>query len=1362
MYNGVSPRELGKRGGEVSIKQHHLDWLNLIDVSGPFLSPKVLSSIFPQGLDEVDNSNYKNLKIEIEDFELNPSVTQVQHFSSWIFRSILKYDPSFIKDDQDTRSSYTVDFPEHNENVSPDSIIFNPDFENLESPGEARVFFKLYNPDTKIDKVDKSSVGWKASPASKVTEAIRSLSIELAIITNGEHWMLVYAPKGQNTSYASWYSNIWFEEKITLRSFQSLLCSHRLFGITAKESLEGMFELSLNDQEELTDQLGQQVLRSVELLVSSIDKIDKDRNRDLLAGCDEKNLYEASVTVMMRLIFMLAAEERDLFFLGESFYDDNYAISTLVDHLQDEADRLGEEVLERRSDAWSRILATFRAVFGGVNHHAMRLPAYGGGLFDPDRFPFLEGRDSSSKWEQDSANPLPINNRTVLYILRSIQYLETGTADARRLSFRALDVEQIGYIYEGLLDHTAKKAKEIVLSLVGAKNIEPEIELSILEKWLNEGEDSFIKEFTKVSKKTTNTIIKGLKYSLTDDDKRLLSVSCEHDSNLILRVSRFYGLLRKDWFGYPVVIHPESVFVTDGEDRRSSGTHYTPKILTEPVVLYTLEPLVYNGPSEGKEKINWKLKTPEEILELKICDIACGSAAFLVQACRYLSERLVEAWAEREKFFNDQIITYPYGLPQQEGLLQQDLIEKDEEKRLLDARRLIVSRCLYGVDKNPLAVEMAKLSMWLITMEKGKPFSFVDHAIKSGDSLIGLKDLKETETRILNNWSLFNSAMMEQWRLKVSTISKLRKDIEKTPGLTISDVKSKQKLLNFIDDELNQIKSFADIIIIQDFLNIDSNYPFSLADFSDLNLQSLMTQNAVLISSLKKKYGLESMFHWFLEFPEVFTRDNSGFDAIVGNPPFKGGKKISGLVGSVYRDYLIRYIAAGINGSADLCAYFYVRVNNLTNDFGTYGLVATNSICQGDTRLVGLDRICLKSLLYRAVSTRKWPGAANVEVSLTWISKFNYLGKFFLDDQRVSKITSYLKKESIITSDPAPLIENEDKSFQGSIVVGEGFQLSLSEGQDLILRDSRNIDVVRPYIGGTDLNSNFDLSPSRMIINFYDWPLERSLESNSTSWSQEVKDENFKKGIVPCNYSGPVIKDYPDCHQILEKDVKPVRTRKTESGDFSLRYPLYEKWWHYADKRPLLYKTIKTLQKVLVKGQVTSTWFWAFTSNRYVIDAKLIAFAFDDYAHFGVLQSELHFIWSVQFMTTMKKDITYSPERLFRTFPIPGRLAEVDSAAQKLYEYREQLMLRNKMGATKLYNLYNDQKIQTPEMIQLRELHHCLDKAVLDSYGWGSIKLEYEYQVIWNKTKLSFTEEVKDKILEKLYLLNKERSNNDK
>jgi hypothetical protein len=234
-----------------------------------------------------------------------------------------------------------------------------------------------------------------------------------------------------------------------------------------------MLAESATNQQEVTDQLGLQVRQAVEVLIQSLDRADQDHGRELLAGVPETVLYEAALTVMMRLVFLFCAEERELLLLGDPLYDQHYAVSTLVAQLQEAADQLGEEVLERRLDSWVRLLATFRAIYGGVQHERMKLPAYSGNLFNPDRFPFLEGRKSGTSWRDTPTDPLPVDNRTVLHLLRSLQYLEMQ-GEARRLSFRALDIEQIGHVYEGLLDHTAKRAAEPVLGLLGAKGKDPE------------------------------------------------------------------------------------------------------------------------------------------------------------------------------------------------------------------------------------------------------------------------------------------------------------------------------------------------------------------------------------------------------------------------------------------------------------------------------------------------------------------------------------------------------------------------------------------------------------------------------------------------------------------------------------------------------------------------------------------------------------------------------------------------------------------------------------------------------------------------------------------------------------------------
>jgi len=119
----------------------------------------------------------------------------------------------------------------------------------------------------------------------------------------------------------------------------------------------------------------------------------------------------------------------------------------------------------------------------------------------------------------------------------------------------------------------------------------------------------------------------------------------------------------------------------------------------------TLEPVAYLGPAEGKPREEWRLKTPAELLDLKICDPAMGSGAFLVQTCRWLAERLVEAWGAEEA--KGKFVTIDGDVREYAG--ESDPMPVALDERLLAARRLVAERCLYGVDVNPLAVELAKL-----------------------------------------------------------------------------------------------------------------------------------------------------------------------------------------------------------------------------------------------------------------------------------------------------------------------------------------------------------------------------------------------------------------------------------------------------------------------------------------------------------------------------------------------------------------------------------------------------------------------------------------------------------------------------
>src|SRR6218665_3157231 len=725
--------------------QHH-DWLSLVEISGPFLAVPVLKEAFPQGLEELDAAKGKRLRQAYDEWREaletdDPRIEELH--AAWIAEVLSRG----LELDEDGRGDVlkrkdwcaahlNVALPEH-------GVSLSPDFAAVGNGDVPLMLVHAYGPDVDLEATQKLD-GWASTPAERMVTLCRATGCRLGLVTNGERWMLVDAPVGAVTSFASWYARIWAQEPVALQAFAHLLGIRRFF-VDESERLPALFDRSLKFQDDVTDALGEQVRRAVEVLIQSLDKADQDRDRELLRGVKEAELYEAALTVMMRLVFLLSAEERGLLLLGDERYEANYAVSSLRIRLRAESD----EILERRWDAWSRMLAVFRAVYGGIEHENLRLPALGGSLFDPDRFPFLEGRAKGSHWRTDIAKPLPIDNRTVLLLLEAIQQFQ-----GRTLSYRALDAEQIGYVYEGLLERTVKCTAEVTLELDGTKSAQsPWVTLAELEYARLAGAGHLGELLKQLSGSSASRVRNDLARPVDDALADRLLTACHGDTSLRDRIEPFGHLVRTDPWGYPLVYPAGAFIVTTGSDRRETGTHYTPKSLTEAIVTETLTPIAYVGPAQGTPRADWALKSPAELLDLKICDPAMGSGAFLVQACRWLADRLGEAWAQAEARGHTVGVdgrladarAHRGGVEGRRGdpAATVEPLPRDTEARTIVARRLIAERCLYGVDLNPLAVELAKLSIWLVTLAKGRPFGFLDHNLRCGDSLLGIHRLDQ-------------------------------------------------------------------------------------------------------------------------------------------------------------------------------------------------------------------------------------------------------------------------------------------------------------------------------------------------------------------------------------------------------------------------------------------------------------------------------------------------------------------------------------------------------------------------------------------------------------------------------------------
>lgn len=1257
------------------------EWLNLLEVSGPFLAVPVLREVFPQGLEELDASRAKRLRIAYEEWrdavDGDDADLDKLH-AAWIdevLRTALEADEQLLKAGKDVPAS-VVELPEHDTTIAPELVFVDPTH-----GGSVLAPVHVFPPDTDLSASMRFG-GLSCSPSERITLHLRALNAPFGVITNGERWMLVHAPTGQVATFASWYARFWGQEPATLRAFTSLLGVRRFFA-PEQDRLPALFERSLKHQDEVTDALGDQVRRAIEVLVQALDRADQDRNRELLCDVKPQELYEAGLTVMMRLVFLLAAEERGLLLLGEPRYDSFYAVSTMRMQLRAESN----EILERRHAAWSRLLAVFRAVFGGIDHPTLRLPAMGGSLFDPDRFPFLEGRLKGTSWRQHRAEPLPIDDRTVLLLLEAIQ-----TFEGRTLSYRALDVEQIGHVYEGLLERTVARVEDVTLELeVGASAKDACVTLGELESARLDRKGEVTRLLVERSNRSQSAIEKDLAAKVEPQQSARLLSACRGDVNLRDRLEPYVRLLRTDPWGYPMV-HPKGAFVVVlGSDRRTTGTHYTPKNLTERIVEETLTPLVYEGPARGALRADWKLRTSEQILDLKVCDPAMGSGAFLVQACRFLSARLVEAWAVEEAAgrivdFTGQVHEPPTGV---------ESMPPGEEARVENARRIVAERCLYGVDLNPLAVELAKLSLWLVTLSKGRPFGFLDHNLRCGDSLLGISRLEQLTELSLDpvakrHGRLFGKGIERA----VAEAVELRRKLLEIPIRDIRDVEAMATLDADAQKKLEAAELLADAFIgaifASDGAGVEARLAALAADSEHVlkrDPQAFAALSERTIADLSRDSDeARRPLHWPLAFPHVFQGGRFGFDAIIGNPPMLGGRRISFRHSDALLAYLKRWLP-GPAGTTDLCVYFLLRAARVVGRPGFIGLVVSDIVAQGESRTNGLERLLAEGLtIYSCVPSRTWPGAAGVKIAHVHLTNGEWTGKIFVDGREVAgRISSFLQPESDERiQSPRQLGENEGLAFSGHYLMGQGFVVSEREASRLCALRARNAEVLFPLIRGDDINNTVEQTSGNYAINFSMRPL------------------------AECE------RIYPECLRIVREEVKPER-------DLVKRKANRERWWRYAEARPGLESAARQLDQVIVLPFTAKYIFPTFVSARSVFAHPIVVVVRPSTELYGCLQSSVHELWVWQFCSTSLDLLRYTATTVLSTFPFPPSTPDLKRIGTEYYACRQKLIKDRGVGLTDIYNLFHTENEASPDILQLRRLHEQLNATVIAAYGWTDI-----------------------------------------
>ena len=929
----------------------------------------------------------------------------------------------------------------------------------------------------------------EASPQGRAERLLRGTGVPAGLLFNGIALRLVSAPRGESSG--------WMDFRVADMSrtagrplcsaLRMLLSEQRLLALPRGQRLAALLEDSRKYQNEVSERLSEQVMHALYELLRGLQAAHDASGAALLREPlspegDRNDIYRGLLSVILRLVFLLYAEERGMLPENETFVR-HYSLAGLYQRLREDA-ALHPDTMDQRFGAWAQLLVLFRLIHDGARDYrtggAVSLPERRGALFDPDRFPFLEGRragaGAGARQRIERVRPPLISDGAVYRVLEKLLVL-----DGERISYRTLDVEQIGSVYETIMGFRMEIATGRSVAIKPAKKLGAPSTVD-LDALLEQGTGNRAKWLQpRIDRNLTDTVAKGLRAAGTVED-------------LHAALDR---VLDKD--ATPDLVPAGALVLQPNEERRRSGSHYTPRELTEPIVRHTLAPILERLRGE-----DGRAPTPAQILDIKVCDPAMGSGAFLVETCRQLADALIDAWGAHGEM---------------------PVIPPDEDE-VIHARRLVARKCLYGVDRNPMAVDLAKVSLWLSTLARDHPLTFVDHAFRHGDSLVGLSRRQIEAFHWLRDAQPLQKGIEVGWvREPMAKATELRRRIREA-GEEVSD-QELHDLWHDARNEIDAVRLYGDLALAAFFAEAKPKQ----REAKRLEFAGAVTRNEATryLSWLEEQRGADpplAPFHWEVEFPEVFDRENPGFDAFVGNPPFAGKNAVAaGNVGG-YPDWL-KTLHDESHGNADLVAHFFRRAFDLVRPGGTFGLIATNTIAQGDTRSSGLRWICEHGgEIYRAVKRYQWPGEAAVVVSVLHVAKTGevrdertgswnvdaaevedrhatgrFPGSRVLDGAKVDAITAFLFHRGG-HADPVRLQANAGKSFQGSIVLGMGFTFddtdkkgvasSLAEMRRLIEADPRNREVVFPYIGGEEVNTSPTHAHHRYVINFRDWPLRRA------------------------------------------------------------------------------------------------------------------------------------------------------------------------------------------------------------------------------------------------------------------------------
>jgi hypothetical protein len=624
---------------------------------------------------------------------------------------------------------------------------------------------------------------------------------------------------------------------------------------------------------------------------------ESSANKFLVSDMLLEDIYQESLALMYRLLFLFYAESRDLLPMEHDLYRETYSLEAIRDDIiarRDDPDLTQNFFPKGETSLWERLQKLFHDVDKGSRLKALPIPAYNGGLFDPEKHEFLEQFKIGDYYLA----------RAIDLLSRTRPGSQAGGEGRKKVTYRDLDIRHLGSIYEGILEYHARIADADLAVVEGAKKgqeYKPVPELTAAER-------QHLAQYQEAREE--------------NPDNTRLPRGC--------KVKGF----KADGQYYLVYGGRES-------KRKSSGSYYTPDYIVQYIVENTLGPLVRGEcrqqpvtlmrqeqatlgffAEQPQLPAGQQLLSSDEILNLKVLDPAMGSGHFLVAATEYLA-----------KAYHTAVLRESSGREGVKG-----------EADLTRYKRLVAERCIYGVDLNPMAVELAKLSMWLYTMDRGRPLSFLDHHLKCGNAVIGawIEDLGappefdrngkiKRRERDRRQGNLFEIHFREKVPLMVRELTNL---MDRETNVR-EDIEYKKGLDRAVEQMKRPFRNLANVAIGAYFGDLADDYITLL-----MNVEKADNRQ----SEIAEERG---SFHWELEFPEIFfdkhgrEADKRGFDAVIGNPPYVRIQTITETADLDADFYKLNYISAS-KGNYDIYVVFIDQNVRLLNLEGRAGLITSH------------------------------------------------------------------------------------------------------------------------------------------------------------------------------------------------------------------------------------------------------------------------------------------------------------------------------------------------------------------------------------------------------------------------------------